>query len=74
VHLTDEKYITSLCNLGYYASPVQFKLAMGFAAGDPDYRGMSPALADSIGQQLPGLRQWFEWLGDWKRRITLTDS
>jgi hypothetical protein len=30
VHLTDEKYITSLYNLGYYASPVQFKLAMGY--------------------------------------------
>jgi CubicO group peptidase (beta-lactamase class C family) len=35
-------------------------------AGEPDYRGMSPALADSIGQQLPAMRQWFTWLGDLK--------
>jgi len=38
-------------------------LLAGITAGEPDYRGMSPALADSMGQQLPALRQWFEWLG-----------
>jgi hypothetical protein len=41
-------------------------LLAGITAGEPDYRGMSPALADSIGQQLPALRQWFAWLGDLK--------
>ena len=41
-------------------------LLAGIAAGEPDYHGMSPALADSIGQQLPALRQWFAWLGDLK--------
>ncbi len=35
-------------------------------AGEPDYRDMSPALADSIGQQLPALQSWFAWLGDLK--------
>jgi outer-membrane receptor for ferric coprogen and ferric-rhodotorulic acid len=29
-NLTDEKYITSLYNVGYYAAPAQYKLAMGF--------------------------------------------
>jgi outer membrane receptor for ferric coprogen and ferric-rhodotorulic acid len=29
-NLTDEKYITSLYNVGYYAAPVQYKLAMGY--------------------------------------------
>jgi outer membrane receptor for ferric coprogen and ferric-rhodotorulic acid len=29
-NLTDEKYITSLYSVGYYAAPVQYKLAMGF--------------------------------------------
>lgn len=29
-NLTDEKYITSLYNVGYYAAPVQYKVAMGF--------------------------------------------
>ena len=38
----------------------------GIDAGEPDYRGMSPALADSISQQLPALRPWFAWLGDLK--------
>ena len=27
---------------------------------------MSPSLADSIGQQLPALSQWFAWLGELK--------
>lgn len=34
--------------------------------GNPDYHNMSPALADSIGQQLPGLQQWLTWLGEMK--------
>ncbi len=38
-------------------------LLAGITSGAPDYRGMNPALADSIGQQLPALRPWFEWLG-----------
>jgi outer membrane receptor for ferric coprogen and ferric-rhodotorulic acid len=29
-NLTDEKYITSLYNVGYYSAPAQYKLAMGF--------------------------------------------
>lgn len=29
-NITDEKYITSLYNVGYYAAPAQYKLAMGF--------------------------------------------
>jgi outer membrane receptor for ferric coprogen and ferric-rhodotorulic acid len=29
-NLTDEKYITSLYNVGYYAAPVQYKVAMGY--------------------------------------------
>ena len=41
-------------------------LLAGITAGDPDYRAMSPALADSMGQQLPALQQWFAWLGDLK--------
>ena len=41
-------------------------LLAGITAGEPNYRGMSPALADSIGQQLSALRQWFAWLGDLK--------
>ena len=27
-NLTDEKYITSLHNVGYYSAPAQYKLAM----------------------------------------------
>lgn len=38
-------------------------LLAGISAGEPDHGRMSPALADSIGQQLPALRQWFDWLG-----------
>lgn len=41
-------------------------LVAGIKAGEPDYRGMSPALSDSISQQLPALQPWFEWLGDLK--------
>jgi CubicO group peptidase (beta-lactamase class C family) len=41
-------------------------LLAGITAGEPDFRGMSPALADSMGQQLPALQQWFVWLGDLK--------
>ncbi len=41
-------------------------LLAGITIGEPDYRGMSPALADSIGQQLAALRQWFAWLGELK--------
>ena len=41
-------------------------LLAGITASEPDYRGMSPALAESIGQQLPALRQWFAWLGELK--------
>jgi outer membrane receptor for ferric coprogen and ferric-rhodotorulic acid len=29
-NLTDEKYITSLYNVGYYSAPLQYKLAVGF--------------------------------------------
>ena len=29
-NLTDEKYLTSLYNIGYYAAPTQYKLAMGY--------------------------------------------
>jgi outer membrane receptor for ferric coprogen and ferric-rhodotorulic acid len=29
-NLTDEKYITSLYNVGYYSAPVQYKFAMGY--------------------------------------------
>jgi CubicO group peptidase (beta-lactamase class C family) len=38
-------------------------LLAGISAGEPDYRGMRPTLADSISQQLPALRPWLEWLG-----------
>jgi CubicO group peptidase (beta-lactamase class C family) len=41
-------------------------LLAGITVGEPDYSGMSPSLADSIGQQLPALRQWFAWLGELK--------
>jgi hypothetical protein len=41
-------------------------LLAGITAGEPDYRGMSPALAESIGQQLPALRPWLDWLGELK--------
>jgi CubicO group peptidase (beta-lactamase class C family) len=37
------------------------------AAGQPNYRGMSPTLAESLSQQVPALRPWFEWLGELKR-------
>ena len=29
-NLTNEKYLTSLYNVGYYAAPAQYKLAMGY--------------------------------------------
>jgi hypothetical protein len=35
-------------------------------AGQPAFRIMSPALAESIGQQLPAFRQWFAWSGELK--------
>ena len=41
-------------------------LLVGITAGKPDYRNMSPALTDSISQQLPGLQQWLTWLGKMK--------
>jgi CubicO group peptidase (beta-lactamase class C family) len=41
-------------------------LLAGIRLGEPDYRGMSPTLADSIGQQLSALQPWFAWLGDLK--------
>jgi hypothetical protein len=41
-------------------------LLAGISAGDPDRDSMSPALAESIGQQLQALRQWFDWLGELK--------
>jgi len=41
-------------------------LLAGITLGEPDYRGMSPTLADSIGQQLSALQPWFAWLGDLK--------
>jgi hypothetical protein len=41
-------------------------LLAGITAGEPNYRGMSPALAESIGQQLPALRPWLDWLGELK--------
>jgi hypothetical protein len=41
-------------------------LLAGITAGEPNYRDMSPALADSIGQQLSALWQWLAWLGDLK--------
>jgi CubicO group peptidase (beta-lactamase class C family) len=41
-------------------------LLAGITSGEPHYRGLSPALADSIGQQLSVLRPWFAWLGDLK--------
>jgi CubicO group peptidase (beta-lactamase class C family) len=39
-------------------------LLSSIKAGEPDYRGMSPALADSIKQQLSALQSWFAWLGN----------
>jgi len=52
----------------YPASETSIRsLIAGITAGEPDYRVMSPALADSIGQQLPAMRQWFAWLGDLKK-------
>ena len=42
-------------------------LLAAITAGEPNYRAMSPALADSIGQQLSALRPWLAWLGDLKR-------
>jgi CubicO group peptidase (beta-lactamase class C family) len=39
-------------------------LLSAIKAGEPDYRGMSPALADSISQQLAALQSWFAWLGN----------
>lgn len=41
-------------------------LLAGITTGEPDYRGMSPTLADSIRQQLPALRPWLAWLGELK--------
>jgi hypothetical protein len=41
-------------------------LIAGITASGPDYRSMSPALAESISQQLPALQQWIEWLGELK--------
>jgi CubicO group peptidase (beta-lactamase class C family) len=41
-------------------------LLAGITAGEPDYRDMSSALAESIGQQLPALRPWLAWLGELK--------
>jgi hypothetical protein len=41
-------------------------LLAGISAGEPNYRGMSPALAESLAQQLPALRSWFAWLGELK--------
>ncbi len=41
-------------------------LLAGIRLGEPDFRGMSPALADSIGQHFSALQPWFEWLGDLK--------
>lgn len=41
-------------------------LLAGITAGEPDDRGLSPALAESIGLQLPALQSWFAWLGDLK--------
>ncbi|HUR00081.1 MAG TPA: serine hydrolase domain-containing protein, partial [Gemmatimonadaceae bacterium] len=41
-------------------------LLTGITRGEPDYLGMSPTLADSIGQQLSALQPWFAWLGDLK--------
>jgi outer membrane receptor for ferric coprogen and ferric-rhodotorulic acid len=29
-NLTDEKYITSLYSVGFYAAPVQYRIAMGY--------------------------------------------
>jgi len=41
-------------------------LLAGITTGEPDYRGMSPTLAESLGQQLPALRPWLAWLGELK--------
>jgi hypothetical protein len=41
-------------------------LLVGITEGKPDYSNMSPTLADSIIQQLPGLQQWLTWLGKMK--------
>jgi CubicO group peptidase (beta-lactamase class C family) len=41
-------------------------LLAGITAGDPNYRDLSPVLADSLSQQLPALRSWIGWLGELK--------
>lgn len=58
---TEQRFRTQTADPGSEAS-IRALLA-GIGSGQPNYRDMSPALAESIGQQLPALKQWFDWLG-----------
>jgi CubicO group peptidase (beta-lactamase class C family) len=64
LHATEQRFREQTAEPGSEAA-IRTLLA-GITAGKPDYRGMSPTLADSIAQQLSALRQWFAWLGDLK--------
>jgi CubicO group peptidase (beta-lactamase class C family) len=61
---TERRFMQQTAHPGSEASIRSLLVAI--KAGEPDYRAMSPALTDSIRQQLPALQPWFEWLGDLK--------
>jgi len=61
---TEQRFREQIADRGSEAA-IRTLLA-GITTGEPNYRAMSPALAESIGQQLPALREWFAWLGELK--------